>query len=291
MLGRLRMSLDQCQAAYLKLSQRIFNPKRHTLNTVGKAKDFFLADGKFDHKELEDAIKDIIHEDCKLLPETLLQDPDPRSRVFVCAMRTGNSEAAILRSYENDEPELLYDECTIWEACRATSAATTFFDPIKIGPFDQEFADAGVIYNNPIELLHREASAMWPDQMENACIISVGTGSAPGRRFQGNIKNIVEAMKSIVTQTERTANDFFLAHQGMVSDKRLFRFNVYHGLADVGLEEWKEKARIADSTQTYLMNGETRVKVKQCIEKMSEMGPRDASGQSSWDDSSPSQSH
>lgn len=26
-----------------------------------------------------------------------------------------------------------YETLTIWEACRATSAATTFFDPIEIG--------------------------------------------------------------------------------------------------------------------------------------------------------------
>jgi hypothetical protein len=81
MLGRLRMGLDQCQAAYLKLSERIFNPKRNKLNAVGRAKDFLLADGKFDYRELEDAIKEIIHKDCKLPEATLLQDPDPQSRV------------------------------------------------------------------------------------------------------------------------------------------------------------------------------------------------------------------
>jgi predicted acylesterase/phospholipase RssA len=194
-------------------------------------------------------------------------------------LRTGNSETAILRSYENDEPELLYDECTIWEACRATSAATTFFDPIKIGPFDQEFADGGVLYNNPVQLVYREASAMWPHRIGNTSLISIGTGSAPGGPFEGNIKKIVEAMKSIVTQTERTANDFFLAHQDMASENRLFRFNVYHGLAEVGLEEWQEKAKIADATQVYLMNGETRVKVRQCIEKICEVGLREISGQ------------
>jgi hypothetical protein len=30
---------------------------------------------------------------------------------FVCSFRTGNSETAILRTYENDEPELLFDDC------------------------------------------------------------------------------------------------------------------------------------------------------------------------------------
>ena len=189
-------------------------------------------------------------------------------------MRTGNSETAILRSYENDEPELLYDCCTIWEACRATSAATTFFDPIKIGPFGQEFADGGVIYNNPVQLLYREASATWPDRMDDAVLVSIGTGSAPGGAFKGNINKIIEAMKQIVTQTERTANDFFLAHEAMTKEGRLYRFNVFHGLADVGLEEWQEKAKIADATKVYLERGETREKVRLCVDNICKPGPQ-----------------
>lgn len=113
---------------------------------------------------------------------------------FICALRTGNLATAILRSYDNGEPELLFDECMIWEACRATSAATTFFDSIKIGPFDQEFADGGVLYNNPVQLVHREASATWSNRMNDSVLINVGTGSAPGGPFEGNIKKIVEAM-------------------------------------------------------------------------------------------------
>lgn len=54
----------------------------------------------------------------------------------------------------------------------------------------------------------------------------------------------------------------------MVAEDRLFRFNVFHGLVDVGLEEWKEKEKIANSTQTYLENGETLRKVSLCVEKM-----------------------
>ncbi|CZR60142.1 uncharacterized protein PAC_10038 [Phialocephala subalpina] len=262
MIGRLGLTLDQCQTAYLKLSKRIFNPSRGKLNAIGRAKDFLLADGKFDYKELEDAIKEVIVQDGNLMMDELLQDPESPCKVFVCALRTGNSETAILRTYENDEPELLYDDCKIWEACRATSAATTFFDPIKIGPFEQEFADGGVIYNNPVELVHREASVTWPGRMEDAMLISIGTGSAPGAAFEGNIKRIVEAMKEIVTQTERTADNFLRSHEIMANRDLYFRFNVYHGLSDVGLEEWKEKAKMADCTQTYLMNGETRRKVR-----------------------------
>lgn len=60
MLGRLRMSLDDCELAYLQLSESIFTPKRKGMNLFDRAKDKWKANGKFDHKGLESAIIDII---------------------------------------------------------------------------------------------------------------------------------------------------------------------------------------------------------------------------------------
>ena len=104
--------------------------------------------------------------------------------------------------------------------------------------------------------------------MSDATIVSIGTGSAPGMAFEGNIKDIVLAMKDIVTQTERTADNFFRDHRQMVDQGYLYRFNVYHGLAEVGLEEYKEKAKIANATQTYLMLGEIGTKIRACTEQL-----------------------
>lgn len=187
---------------------------------------------------------------------------------FVCATRTDNSEPAILRSYDTTELELLKD-CEICEACRATSAATTFFDPIKIGKHRQEFADGAIVYNNPVQLVEREASTKWPSHIGNAVMLSIGTGSAPGAQFRGDIKKIIEGMKKIVTETEKTANDFDRAHDSMSKSGRLFRFNVYHGLSEMGLEEWQQKNWIANSTQTYLENGDVRRRANRCIDVFS----------------------
>jgi len=51
-----------------------------------------------------------------------------------------------------------------------------------------------------------------------------------------------------------------------MDEKRLFRFNVYHGLGQIGLEEWKEKAVMATATQTYLRKSETRAKMEYCLD-------------------------
>lgn len=49
----------------------------------------------------------------------------------------------------------------MWQACRATSAAPTFFDSVAIGPFEEEFVDGGLGKNNPINVLWNEAQDAW----------------------------------------------------------------------------------------------------------------------------------
>lgn len=136
-----------------------------------------------------------------------------------------------------------------------------------MGKYGQVFTDGGILYNNPVQLVHREAANVWPAR--KALLISIGTGSAPGKPFKGALHTIVERMKEIVTQTERTANDFRIAHPEMINDNRLFRFNVTHGMADIGLEEYNEIGLIADATQHYLDNGETATMRATCVKMLS----------------------
>lgn len=81
MLGRLKMTLADCQAAYLQLSERIFNPRRHKRNYVGQAADFLSANGRFDSSVLEAAIKEILVDQCKMPEDELLQEKDPKCKV------------------------------------------------------------------------------------------------------------------------------------------------------------------------------------------------------------------
>ena len=58
MLGRLRMSIDQCEGAYAMFSQDIFTPRSST--AIGRARDFITAEGKFSTEALETYIKELI---------------------------------------------------------------------------------------------------------------------------------------------------------------------------------------------------------------------------------------
>ena len=60
MLSRLRMTLEECEDAYLKLSKQILQPKRAGFNKAGQALDLLEGAGKFDAGALESAIKEVI---------------------------------------------------------------------------------------------------------------------------------------------------------------------------------------------------------------------------------------
>ena len=67
MLGRLRMSVDDSIDAYLSLSDRIFQKKRHRVTVKGNIQ------GRFDSEELARAVKDVIKKQ-GLQEDTLLKD-------------------------------------------------------------------------------------------------------------------------------------------------------------------------------------------------------------------------
>ena len=54
MLGRLKMSIDDCIDAYLSLSDRVFQKKRHRVTTKGSIQ------GRFDSEELARAVKEVV---------------------------------------------------------------------------------------------------------------------------------------------------------------------------------------------------------------------------------------
>jgi hypothetical protein len=86
MLGRLRMSLEDCEDAYLKLSQDIFTPRRSKFAFLSKFADFLQANGRFDAEVLENTIKDCIEsvagqDDSLMDKEEVLKDPNSACRV------------------------------------------------------------------------------------------------------------------------------------------------------------------------------------------------------------------
>ena len=74
MLGRLRMTVDECIDAYTALSDRIFEKKSHRVHIKGKLQ------GRFDSAELERAVRNILI-NRGLREDALLKDPDSPCKV------------------------------------------------------------------------------------------------------------------------------------------------------------------------------------------------------------------
>jgi predicted acylesterase/phospholipase RssA len=155
----------------------------------------------------------------------------------------------------------------IWEACRATSAASSFFDPIAIGRYQEEFVDGATGANNPVMELWNQAQVMWgPEPLEGRvqCLVSIGTGVPSLKPFQDDVFHIGEALVAIATETEQTAERFRRDKSYLDSAGRYYRFNVVRGLEDIGLEESKKRKEIAAATRRYVESQEVFKQMQAC---------------------------
>lgn len=183
---------------------------------------------------------------------------------FVCSTRRQKVGSVLFRSYASKIGEV---EPTIWEAGRATSAAATFFDPISIGPYEEQFIDGATESNNPIERMMEEARRIWENiDVRLGCIVSIGTGQSPLMSWGDNALKVVGTLKSLATETEKTENRFRMSHEGRKWNKLYFRFNVERGLENIGLEEHKKKAELATATRIYLAQHDTQERIASFLE-------------------------
>jgi predicted acylesterase/phospholipase RssA len=170
----------------------------------------------------------------------------------VCAIRKEKRSLICFRNYPAAGKADL--EPKIWEAARATSAATTFFDPVTIGKYGQSFVDGGAGQNNPIQTAFDEAKTKFPTR-DIECIVSIGAGRGALTGFGDNLKQVGQTLIDIATDTDNTAALFANTHpeydkEG--AEKRLFRFQVQAGLESVGMAEHEKIKEIAAATQIYM---------------------------------------
>ncbi|KAF5618248.1 tetratricopeptide repeat domain protein [Fusarium sp. NRRL 25303] len=262
MLGRLRMTVDECIAAYTSLSNKVFEKKSHRVKINGQLQ------GRFDSAALEQAVKQTLA-DRGHSKDALLKDcSDGACKVLVCATSKETGDTVCLTSYRPARGVAhLYDSTTIWQACRATSAATTFFDPIAIGPYQEQFVDGALGANNPVYTLWTQAQDVWgEDQLRSRlrCLVSIGTGVPALKPVRDDVLGIGATLTSLATETEKTAEQFCRDKSSLDDEGRYYRFNVSRGLEDVGLAESKKQREIAAATGRYVASQDVFGQMKAC---------------------------
>lgn len=181
---------------------------------------------------------------------------------FVCATSKETSEIVCLTNYK--APRGL-SNVRIWEACRATSAASSFFDPIAIGLYEEEFIDGATGANNPVWQVWDQAQLIWgsePLESRIKCLVSIGTGIPSLKPFKDDVYKIGPTLVAIATHTEQTAETF---RRDKIYLGRYYRFNVTRGLQDIGLEESKKKKKIAAATRLYVESQDVYKQMQACV--------------------------
>lgn len=156
----------------------------------------------------------------------------------------------------------IYDDVRIWEAARATSAATSFFGPVTISSkgVSRKFLDGGLGANNPLDELWLEAREEWgpgPLEPQIRCLLSIGTGKPPLESFGKSLEKVGRSIIAIAVETEKTYQKFHNYHFELFNQNRAFRFNPLD-IYEVGLEDASKKAIIATRTEDYGKDVETR---------------------------------
>ncbi|KAE8399556.1 acyl transferase/acyl hydrolase/lysophospholipase [Aspergillus pseudonomiae] len=265
MLGRLKMSVDECIDTYVKLIKTVFEKKsRWPINFSGDIRS------RFDAAKLESAIKDVVTSHGAKETDLFNDGCDRGCRVFVCTTSHETKDIVRLRDYSLPSKDNI--PATICQAALATSAATTFFDPVYIGT--RKFVDGALGSNNPVNEVEGEAADIWCSGTGDLkplvkCFVSIGTGDPGIAGIEDKaVKFLSKTLVSIATETRITEQKFIARWAKHYDDKRYFRFNVEQGLQGIGLEEYRKQGTIEAATHRYLDHQTQVFRVRDCIQNL-----------------------
>ena len=177
-------------------------------------------------------------------------------------------------SYESRINFDLLETTKIWEAARATSAAPSFFDSIKISKCHEEFGDGGTGANNPVRILWNQAQYCLKQgglvEKNLKCLVSIGTGIPSLKPFGDQLLKVAKTLPNITTETEITAKSFREEHAELAKQNRYFRFNVSRGLEKIGLEDATQRPAIMAATRVYVEDPEVAERMQLCGKNVKE---------------------
>ena len=194
---------------------------------------------------------------------------------FVCATPLDMPVTVRFRDYERSDLGAEQSPSVVNAAC-ATSAATTFFDAVKIDGC--KYRDGGFRAKNPVDEVWQEAQDVWlRDENQKSlsdelnCFVSIGTGHLKINEMKESLKDFLEAIIALATQTTRSDDDFKKSHRDITSigsSQKFFRFNIEQGLQEVELRDHDKLARIQIATRSYMTSPSQTDYVSHCAKRL-----------------------
>jgi predicted acylesterase/phospholipase RssA len=264
------MSTKEALAEYDNCAAKIFSKDNHKSWSISE---------KFRATALKEAIQDLVKR--RGLGESMRDPENPqKGKAFVCVMPSDNiGKTDIVRSFDGDDgAQDNWDEhVKIWEAARATTAASSFFKPQRLGggASARTYIDAAIGVNNPVSILLPEAAKEFGAGRRFGCVISIGTGTRDVKleRSAGGLQSIlkfrgvvyyVDLMKTL----KNLATDAEEAHRQLESKLLPFpgtyyRFNIPDAAAQVKLHHYLKIPELKSSAEKYLSSEPVAKQVRQ----------------------------
>ncbi len=163
----------------------------------------------------------------------------------------------------------------IWEAARATTAASSYFKPQKLGTPARAYIDAALVLNNPLESVIDQAIEEFGSGKRLGCVVSIGTGTrdvqllvpSGWRRMihgPGYYPSLINLMKNTLTDTEKAHRKQLAKLDGFPG--AYYRFNVPDAAERVKLYHYKQIPLLKDMTAEYLGQPNVATKIRQVAE-------------------------
>jgi hypothetical protein len=251
------MSTEEALQEYDQCAKKVFSFRN---------KKWTTATEKFRATALKEVIQDLVRRrDMGDEMGDLTLEHDSKGQCFVCAMPAKEvAEPWRIRSFTSE-----YDQFApgikIWEAARATAAASFYFKPMPLRVQNrntEDFIDAAIGCNNPVEYLHREAADRIGGGRRLGCLVSIGTGTrivkidraATGLR---NILHLPKFIRELLGTLKNTATDGEEAHRRVLDrvdryPNAYFRFNVPDVADQVRLHEHLKIHTLKSTAARYL---------------------------------------
>ncbi|CAI4214250.1 unnamed protein product [Parascedosporium putredinis] len=243
MLGRLRMTVNECIRAYRDMAERAFTLKWTT---------FFPASpsGAFSAKALEAAMRDTVKGFCPE-KECMDQRANRNSTLSTCThheaeFRDPSCTPTVVLAITKDNTD-----------ARPTLFTTgyDFFKPICVGRDNIKFIDSALGHNNPCEVLIEEANRRFKGRTRMQ-ILSIGTGLGGIIDVGDTRVKVIKALKKMATSSMAVASrlDDRFGESGQYT-----RFNVEKGLEGTVLSDWDKASQISAHTQNYLKDNKRAI--------------------------------